>query len=64
MISFYFDGIPIYVDEYIGDDRVLRGKNKDGTTYIIVSPKTVKMLQEGIKMRTRKDKLERILKKN
>ena len=52
------DTIPIYEDPLMEDSRILQGrKGVEGTTFIVASPKTTKLIYKTYLTKLRKDKL-------
>ena len=66
MINYCFDfyGIPVYEDFYVDEDRILKGRRDNDQTYIIVNPKTAKLMKLALIKSQREKKLKRILKNN
>lgn len=67
MITKLFDmnGIPVYLDEYVEDNKIMKGhkghKGDESCIYYIANPKTANILYEIYKKKLRSEKLKRIL---
>jgi len=60
--KFDIDGIPIYIDEHMEEDKILKGRKQGSViTFLVVNPKTGNRLYEQYKHRQREKKLKRIL---
>ena len=52
------NGIPLYVDEYLEDNKLLKGrKGNSSNQFIVVNSRTAEKLLKGILIEKRKKKL-------
>ena len=55
-----WDGIALYEDPSMEDDRILRGRKENNSTFIVANPKTSKFIYQGFIKRIRREKLLKI----
>ena len=61
LVNKQLDGITLYIDDYLEDDKIMRGRNTYGTQFIIVNNKTMDIILTTIKKNERIKKLNNIL---
>lgn len=55
-----WDEIQVYEDQYMEDNKVLRGRKDNKASFIVANPKTAKFIIQGFIKQVRKEKLEKI----
>jgi len=53
------DGIPIYEDPLMEDNKILKGR-KGVSPFIIANPKTAQLIYKAFLIKSRKDKLDNL----
>lgn len=56
----HINGMPLYEDNSVDEKSILRCRKEGGSQFLIVHPNTAKIIFNGILIRERKDKLNRI----
>ena len=55
------NGIPLYVDEHMEKDKIIKGRKGNSTeSFVVVHPKIAKTMLHAILIKERKEKLERL----
>lgn len=54
------NGIPIYEDKYMEDNKILKGRKQDSpnATFIIANTKTAQLIYKSFLLKSRKNKLD------
>ena len=51
---------PLYVDTYMEDNKILKGRKEGGLCFLIANPKTANILYKNFLIKIRKEKLEKL----
>jgi len=54
------DGMPIYEDPHMDEDKIYRGRKENGPTFLIVSTRISKLINNILLRKERRDKLNRL----
>lgn len=52
------DGISIFEDSLIEDNKIIKGRKQGGAMFIIANPKTSQLIYKSFLTKLRKDKLD------
>lgn len=54
------NGVSLYTDTYMEDNKILRGRKENKSFFLIANPKTANILYKNFLITIRKKKLEKI----